>query len=50
MPVEIRGQLAGVGSLLPLCMLWGPNSGLMLGGRSLYVSVLIFKWRLLFIV
>lgn len=25
--VEVRGQLAGLGSLLPLCGAWGSNSG-----------------------
>lgn len=35
--VEIRGQLAGVNSLLPLCRSWGVNSGHRLGSESLYL-------------
>lgn len=41
--MEARGQLVGVGSLLPLCEFWGSNLGCQVLGSKCFYPLFIFE-------
>lgn len=38
--MEVGGQPSDISSSLPLCRVWGLSSGIMIGGKHLYLAIL----------